>query len=162
MNKEGTITLREAIQELAKSANHQVWDLLEKTKRSKSEDEDMLLAAYSSLHLWKEAGTAGHAQRGSWLIAKVHLSLQQAENAVLWAEKCLQITENHSREMQDFDLAYAQEGLARAYALAGNLDLAKKHWAKAAALGEEIQDPEDREIFWKDFRGGDWYQLPID
>lgn len=162
MNGEHTYTLKEARQELAKRANHQVWDLLEKADRSPAEDEDLLLAAYTSLYLWKEAGTAVHYQRGCWMAAKVHISLHQAEDAVQWAEKCQLAGEGNPREMEDFDLAYAQECLARAYALVGNLERAKEHYAEAAALGERIKDPEDREIFQGDFRGGDWYQLSTD
>lgn len=162
MNAEDTFTLKEAGQELAKKANHRIWKLLEKSNRSPAEDEDLLLAAYASLYLWKEVGRAVHAQRGCWMVAKAHISLQQAAEAVIWARKCFQITEENPLEMEDFDLAYAQEGLARALALAGELDQARQHHAQAAALGEQIKDPEDQEYFWSDFRGGDWYQLGED
>jgi hypothetical protein len=64
--------------------------------------------------------------------------------------------------MEDFDLAYAQEALARAFALAGDQDQALVHWRKAADLGDQIQDPEDRRIFQGDFQSGNWHQLPVD
>ncbi|NQS91289.1 MAG: hypothetical protein HQ574_02685 [Chloroflexi bacterium] len=64
-----------------------------------------------------------------------------------------------SEEMEDFDLAFAQEGLARAYALTGKLGLAKIHLSKPTLLGKQIEDPEDRQIFEEDLNGGDWYQL---
>jgi hypothetical protein len=61
--------------------------------------------------------------------------------------------------MKDFDHAFAQEGLARAYAKAGDLEKAKKHYQLAAELGEEIRDTEDKKVFMGDFQGGDWFGL---
>lgn len=159
MNTDQTFTLMEARRELARRSNQRVWELLETSQRTPAEDEDLVLAAYTSLYLWKSAGTAVHIQRGCWLAAKVHISLQQAEDAIHWAEKCQKITEENPEEMEDFDLAYAQECLARSYALAGMLDQARRHQAEAAALGEQIKDAENREIFWADFQASDWQQL---
>jgi tetratricopeptide (TPR) repeat protein len=159
MKPKQTFTLLEARQELAKQSNQRFWDLLETSNRTSTEDEELLLAAYASIYLWKEVGTAVHTQRGYWLVARAYISLQQADDAISWAEKCLKITEKNPEEMEDFDLAYAQESLARAYALAGMLDQAQRHRAEAERLGEQIEDAEDRKIFWGDFQGGDWYQL---
>ncbi len=159
MKTHNSFTLEEAQQELAKGTNQRVWEMLEKSNRTPAEEEDMLLAAYTSLYLWKEVGTAVQVQRGCWLAAKAHIALDQSEDAVHWAEKCLQITEENPQEMEDFDLAFAQEVLARAYALAGDLKKAQEHRSRAVVLGEQIQDPEDREIFWSDFQAGSWYLL---
>lgn len=159
MNPKPNYTLLEARQELAKRSNQQFWELLETSDRTSTEDEDLLLAAYASLYLWKAVGTAAHTQRGYWLVARAFISLQQADDAIIWAEKCLKITEEYPEEMEDFDLAYAEESLARAYALAGMIDQAQRHRAEAETLGEQIKDEEDRKIFWGDFQAGDWYQL---
>ncbi len=64
--------------------------------------------------------------------------------------------------MEDFDLAYAQEALARANALAGEQEKALHHRQQAAKLGKQIKDPEDKKIFEGDFQGGNWYQLQTD
>jgi hypothetical protein len=61
--------------------------------------------------------------------------------------------------MQDFDLAYAEEGIARALAIVGRLEQAKQHYDKAKTAGEALVDDEDREIFMGDFGSGDWYGL---
>ncbi|MEJ2411925.1 MAG: hypothetical protein P8Y34_02870 [Anaerolineales bacterium] len=116
MKPKQTFTLLEARQELAKQSNQRFWDLLETSNRTSTEDEELLLAAYASIYLWKEVGTAVHTQRGYWLVARAYISLHQADDAISWAEKCLKITEKNPEEMEDFDLAYAQESLARAYA----------------------------------------------
>jgi hypothetical protein len=61
--------------------------------------------------------------------------------------------------MMDFDLAYAEEGMARALALVGRLEDARPHYEKAKAAGEGLLEAEDREIFLGDFGSGDWYGL---
>ncbi|TFG48715.1 MAG: hypothetical protein E4H33_03675 [Anaerolineales bacterium] len=158
MSKAQQFSLTEALQHLTEQSNNQVWDLLDKENRS-GQEEEMLLAANASLYLWKQVGTAVHAQRGSWLLSRVHTVQGQSIDALKWAQKCREITDNNPDEMEDFDLAFAQEALARAYALAGDLGLANKHRVQAAELGEQIQDPEDQQIFLSDFQGGNWFQL---
>ena len=143
--------------QFAKNTNKRVWDLLEQSKRSRVEDEEMLLAAYASLYHWRKAGTAVHTQRGYWMLSRVYLSQNRADAALEWALKCQEITENFPAEMDDFDLAFSQEGLARAYALSGDPDFAKKHFVMAVELGEKIKDPEDKQIFLNDLQGGNWF-----
>jgi hypothetical protein len=59
--------------------------------------------------------------------------------------------------MKDFDLAYAQEGLARAYAMAGDLEVARNHHRRAVEAGKAIKDDEDREIFIGDLKAPPWF-----
>ena len=153
------MTLGEAQEKFAKSSWNAIWPLLEKNDRTPSEDEDLLLSAFASLYHWKQIGTEVNLQRGYWMISKVYQVLGKAEPALAWAEKCARVTRDYPDAMKDFDQAYSQEALARSHALAGNFDLARKHHARAANLGELIKDPEDQEIFQGDFQGGDWYGL---
>lgn len=159
MNDEIKLTLSEAQEKFAKSAYNGIWKLFESMNRTASEDEDMLLSAYASLYHWKQIGTEIHLQRGYWMISKVHHMLGNADLALAWAKKCLMVTKDHPSAMHDFDLAYAQEGMARAYTLSGDLVKAKVHYEEAAALGKKITDPEDQKIFLGDFQSGDWSQL---
>jgi len=157
MNEEIRLTLLEAQEKLAKSIYNGLWELLEKEDRTPSEDEDLLLGAYSSLYYWKQVGTTVNLQRGYWMISRVHLTLENKDDALAWALKCLALTEKNTEKMEDFDLAFAQESLARAYALAGDLERAKNHYRQAVALGEKIQDPEDKKVFVNDLTGGDGF-----
>lgn len=159
MNQEKRITLPEAQEIFAKSISNQIWGLLEKEDRTNSEDEDLLLCAYSSLYHWKQIGTKVNLQRGYWMISHVHHVLGESQQALDWALKCQLVTENYPDEMEDFDRAYAREGLARAYAQAGDLEQAKKNYSLAAELGEKIKDPDDKQIFIDDFKSGNWFEL---
>ena len=154
-------TLQDDHLRFAKSIWNRIWELLEKDNRSPSEEEDLLLSAYASLYHWKQVGKEANLQRGYWMLSRVYLALGAADQALDWALKCQRITQEYTMSMEDFDLAYAQEGLARAYAMVGELELAKKHRHEAAVLSELIEDPEDREIFLGDFQGGDWFELDL-
>jgi hypothetical protein len=61
--------------------------------------------------------------------------------------------------MVDFDLAFSQEALARAYALAGDQDLAREHLKAAEKLGQASQDKGDQKIFVGDLNSGDWFGI---
>lgn len=159
MNEERRITLLEAQGKFAKSIYNQIWNLLDKKDRTPSEDEDLLLSAYASLYHWKQIGTEVNLQRGYWMVSRVYQCLGFADQAVNWAKKCQDITERYTNEMEDFDLAFAQEGLARAYAQSGDFEQAKRHFNQAVIFGELIQDPEDKLVFEKDFHGGNWFKL---
>jgi hypothetical protein len=91
------------------------------------------------------------------LIAHVYTVLGHAEPALRHAERCMLLTERHRDEMEDFDLAYAHEGLARAAALSGNRELAAANKRRSRELGDLIADAEDKQIFDGDYSGGDWH-----
>ena len=61
--------------------------------------------------------------------------------------------------MQDFDLAFAQEALARACALKGDQGKAQEYLKVAKKLGQAIQNKEDQEIFTGDLNSGEWYGI---
>ena len=157
MNEDKKYTLTEAHQHFAKKFNNRTWDLLDKSNRNPEEEEELLLTASASLYHWLQVGTAVHAQRGHWMLSRVHIALGRKQDAVNEALKCQAITESNPEEMKDFDLAFAQEALARAYALKGDIDKAKQHHQQATSLGDQIQDPEDKKIFFGDLEGGDWF-----
>ncbi len=162
MSEEELYSISQAHLKFAKSIFNSIWGLLEKEDRSEEEDQEMLLAAYASLYHWLKVGTAVNYQRGSWMISRVHQVLGEPEPSLVWALRCYEISEKHNAEMEDFDLAYAQEALARSYALSGDQEKALQHWRQARELGEQIIDPEDKKIFQADFQGGDWYQLQVE
>lgn len=152
-------TLEEAQLKLAKQTNSRVWVLHDKEERTAEEEQEMIHAAHTSLYHWSQVGTTVNLQRGEWLIGRVYTVLGDGQAALYYARRCMALTEAHRQEMADFDLAWADEGMARALALNGEMAEAKAHWEKARTAGEAIADDEDREIFMGDFNGGEWYGL---
>jgi hypothetical protein len=104
-------------------------------------------------------GTAVHQQRGEWLISHVHVVLGHGNEALRHAQRCFELTESNRSLMQDFDIAYAFEGMARAQAMLGDHRVAKEFLLLAEQAGNAIANEEDKEIFMGDFDGGQWYGL---
>jgi len=123
--------------------NH-VWTLLRKPERTAEEDDEMIHAAHASRHHWAQVGTAANLARGEWQVSRVYATLRRAEPALYHAGRCLAYCEGSPRDLEDWDLPYAYEALARANAVAGNVDEAKRFAACARELGERVEDEEDR------------------
>ncbi|MGC9332725.1 MAG: hypothetical protein ACP5JJ_01140 [Anaerolineae bacterium] len=159
MNEEKTFTEADAHRYFAIQFNGETWNLLEKAERTKMEDERMVYAAFASCRHWLEAGTGVHHQRAEWLIARVYATLGLGQAALRHAARCLELTEQHAGEMEDFDRAYAYEALARANAIAGNPAEARQYLARAEEAGAVIADEQSKKIFEGDLQGGDWRGL---
>jgi hypothetical protein len=150
-------TFEDAHPYFAKTLNNKVWGLLRKSDRTTSDDELMVHAAHASCYHWLSAGNGLNQQRGEWLVAHVYTILGFKDSAIRHANRCLELTKEYSDLMMDFDRAYAQECMARAYALAGNRDEAKRYIALAEKEGQGIAREKEKYIFMNDFKGGNWY-----
>jgi hypothetical protein len=145
--------------QLAVAAHGECWALLEKPQRTEADEDAMVHAAHASLYHWMRAGTAVHLQRGNWLIARAYVALALPAPARRFARRTLELTAGHASELEDFDLAFAEEIAARAEALAGDMPAAAGHLARARRLGGEIEDGEDRRVFFEQLEAGPWFGL---
>ena len=159
MLTEPTYTETEAHLYFAKACNRRVWALVRQASRTPDEDADMLDAAHASLYHWRHVGTGINLQRGEWLIGHVHALLGNGEAALRHATRCLELTNTYRNEMEDFDIAFADLGMARAHALLGNRADAQAYFTRAEQAGNAIADDEDRSIFIDDLNSGEWYGL---
>lgn len=159
MSEENTFTESEAQLHFAKQFNGKTWELLDKGERTQEENELLVDYAHASLAHWRTAGTGVHLQRGVWMLARVYIVLGNTALALQYAGHCLELTEQYKDLLSDFDFAFAYECMARAQALAGNRAEALKYQDMADKAGATIKDGEDRQIFFDDFQGGDWYGL---
>lgn len=155
MNKKEVEECKTCKRTFAIETNRIVWDLLLKKKRGKEEDEMMIHAAHASYFHWSRAGTAINLQRGAWLLSHVYAVLNIPERALFYAEKCMALTEENG--FKDFDLAYAYEALARAYAASNDEKLCKKYMALAQDAAKLIKDSEDRKLFESDLKSSPWF-----
>jgi len=155
MNEE-KYTEAEAQRFFAGKLNGEVWGLLEKSGRSKDEDEMMIHAAHASCCHWLKVGTGLHHQRGEWLIARVYSELGMGESALWHAGRCQELTGAYAELMEDFDRAYAHESVARANAVAGNREQALRMVELAQGAGQTIEDEENRQMFLGDLNSGNW------
>jgi hypothetical protein len=145
---------------VAVEANNSTWELLDRVDRTPDEVDDLLGRAYASTYHWRRAARRGpeNRARGSWLVSHVHAVLGHGELALYHAERCAAVVGEAG--LQDFDLAYAHEARARAFACLGRLDEATAELAAAHAV--PIADDEDRKILEGDLAAGPWYRLILE
>ncbi|HVX45621.1 MAG TPA: MerR family transcriptional regulator [Mycobacteriales bacterium] len=134
--------------QLAKDLFNGVWRLLEKEDRSPAEDERMIHMAHASRYHWEQVGTASNMSIGEWQISRVYATVGRAEPALHHAHRALQITQEN--EIGDFQLAFSYEALARASAVAGDPDEARRWTEQALSAADDIAKEFDRELVLTD------------
>ena len=127
-----------------------VWTLLELDERTPEQDDAMIHAAHASRHHWAEVGTGANLARGEWQVSRVYATLGRAEPALFHAARCLAYCEASLDKLEDWDLPYAYEALARAHVVAGEENEAKRCAVRARELAEHVADAEDREHLAED------------
>ena len=122
---------------------NKTWELLEEGGDA---DELVDTAHASALH-WRFAtgATAANRARSHWLCSHVYAGVGRPEPALYHAERCLSVVSSEPGEMEEFDLPVAYEALARANAVAGNVDEARRFIDLGRAETAKIADAEDRE-----------------
>ncbi|MDX6506748.1 MAG: MerR family transcriptional regulator, thiopeptide resistance regulator [Gaiellaceae bacterium] len=131
--------------QLAVDLFNRAWTLMDLPDRSPEQDDDLLHTAHASRHHWAAVGTAAHRARGEWQLSRVYVVLGRPEPALHHAGRCLAYCEANPEALEDWDLPYAYEALARAHGLAGDTDEAARFAAQARELGAKVEGPEDRE-----------------
>jgi hypothetical protein len=129
--------------------NH-AWTLLDKPSRTPEEDDELVHAAHASRYHWGEVGTGANLARGEWQCSRVYATLGRAEPALHHAQRCLAYCRAAESEVEDWDLPFAYEALARAYAVAGDDGEARRCERLARESGGRIADEEDRELLLAD------------
>jgi hypothetical protein len=122
---------------------NEVWRLME----TREDDERMLHAAHASAYHWGEAPECElrNRARSEWQVSRVYSVLGRGEPALRHAQRCLELCEQKPDNVEDWDLPFAYEALARAHAVAGDDEEARRYERLARESGESIADPEDRE-----------------
>ena len=138
--------MQEIQRKLAIELFNQTWDLMDKPDRSQAETDRMIHSAHASRYHWGVIGQPVNLARGEWQISRVYAILQRSEPCQYHAQRCLQITLDN--QLQDFDLAFAYEAMARAFHLAGKSAETEKYMSLAKEAGQAIQAKDDRDYFF--------------
>lgn len=125
-----------------------VWTLLDKEKRTKKEEDTMVHAAHASRYHWGEIGTPLEFERGEWQISRMYSVLGRPQPALYHANRCLEICKENN--IKDFDIAFAYEAVARAYAVADKKSESEKYVELAKKAGEDIEDEENQKYFFSE------------
>jgi hypothetical protein len=125
-----------------------VWKLLEQPSRSVEDDDRMLHMAHASRYHWGEVGEPVNRSRGEWQCSRVYAVLGRPEPALFHARRGLQMCQQHG--LGDFDLAFAYESLARAHAVAGDVEQAEDWAAQATTAAADIAEDDARRLLLAD------------
>ena len=121
--------------------NH-TWTLFDQKSRTPEQDEEMVHVAHASRYHWGIAGTEKNKARGERQIARVYAALKRFVSSAYHAQLYMDACKAH--DFDDWDMPFAYEGLARAYAFQ-DFKLAKKHLQAARETSRKIKKDEDRE-----------------
>ena len=143
--------------------NNQMWDTIEDDSVGAHtpvlEKERMLYSAYASAYHWRNVGNEAQYARGEHLISRMAARIGESELALRHARRCLELVEEHPDVMEDWDLAFAEEALARALSAKGDMAAGRAHLARARELTEKVADQEDRGIVESELGRGPWFGL---
>jgi DNA-binding transcriptional MerR regulator len=129
---------------------NKTWTLMEKEPRSVEEDDELIHCAHASAYHWLQVGTAANRARSEWQCSRMYTVLGRAEPALHHARRCLEICESEPAALEDWDLPFAYEALARAHAVAGDAGEMSRCLDRARALGAAIADDDDRALIEAD------------
>jgi hypothetical protein len=129
---------------------NKAWTLMKKSDRTPEEDDELLHCAHASAYHWLQAGTIVHRVRSEWQCSRVYAVLGHAEPALRHARRCLELAESAPGELEEFDLPFAYEAMARAHALDGNETEARDWLERARAGAEAVSDDDDRGLLEAD------------
>jgi DNA-binding transcriptional MerR regulator len=129
---------------------NKTWTLMEQESRTAAEDDELVHCAHASAYHWLHVGTAANRARSEWQCSRMYTVLGRAEPALHHARRCLEICESEPAALEDWDLPFAYEALARAHAVAGDAGEASRCLERARALGAAIVDDDDRALLEAD------------
>ena len=122
---------------------NKTWDLIDKKDRNHSDDVNMIHSAHASRYHCGIAGEPINWARGEWQISRVYSLLSRGEPALFHAHETLHLCNKHG--IQDFDLSFAYEALARAYSVISNFGKAKEYYEMAMESSEKIAEKGNRD-----------------
>src|SRR5689334_594907 len=110
MAQEPNFDTRKAHRYFSAHCFNQAWDLIEKTDRTPTEDEQMIRLNQASIWHWTQRDDCKKSNMsiGYWQASRIHAILGRAEEARRYGQLCLEHTDQESA----FLLAYAYEALA--------------------------------------------------
>lgn len=144
--------------------NNEVWTRIDTNAVTPDapelDKEHILYSAFASALHWRNAGgTTANIARGEHLISRAAVVAGRYQLALEHATRCLELVESEPGVMEDWDLAFALEALARAQAATGDTDTALVTLKRARAVCAEVSDPEDREIVEAELVREPWFGL---
>ncbi len=146
MSDEPTFDIEAAHRYFSTECFNRAWDLIDQEERTPAEEDEMLNLSLASLWHWTQRPDCSDKELslGYWQVSRIYAITGRPENAVWYAERCLEVTEG--AELPPFYLGYAYEALARAAMAGRNKRQAMEYIVQARALAEQETSEEDKQL----------------
>ena len=134
--------------EIATQLFNRCWELLEKT-RDHDDDVELLTAAFTSRYHWLSVGDLDTRIISDWMVARAAAALGDGELSILYAKRAHAVAQENT--VPDWLSASCAEGVARAYAAAGDAAEFNNWSALTTRLISAIADPDDQSLISSQF-----------
>lgn len=112
--------------------------------RNADDDVELLTAAFSSRFHWLSVGAIEQWITSDWMVARAAAATGDGELSLRFAERAHRAAQENA--VPDWLVASTAEGVARAFAVTGDVEAFNNWSALAARLIEVIADPEDKAL----------------
>jgi hypothetical protein len=129
---------------LASQLFNRCWELLEQDERSEDDNVELLTSALTSRFHWLIAGGPEQWIVSDWMVARAAGATGSFDTALRFALRAYEAA--RTNESPDWLVASSAEGVARAYAEAGNAEEFTNWAALAGRLVEVIVDTENKNL----------------
>jgi hypothetical protein len=129
---------------LASQLFDRCWELLEQDQRSGDDNVELLTSALTSRFHWLSAGGPEQWIISDWMVARAAGATGSPDTALRFALRAYEAA--RASESPDWLVASSAEGVARAYAIAGNVEEFTNWAALAGRLVEVIVDTENKAL----------------
>jgi hypothetical protein len=130
-------------QELATKLFNRCWQLLE-SPRTPDDDAELLTAAFSSRYHQLIAGELEQWIISDWMVSRAAAAVGDGQLSLVFATRAHAAAQDN--DVPDWLVASCAEGVARAYAAAGDAGQFGNFFGLATRLVAAIADTEDREL----------------
>ncbi len=140
----------EAHRYFAADCFNRIWEILDKVDRDPGDIEKMIHLAHASFWHWTQISdaTATNLSVGYWMLSRVYVMAMDDMNALIYANKCLDVTIEN--DLEPFSLAYGYEAFSRALKIAGDIEKSEEYRIKGIKTAELILDLESKNMVLAD------------
>jgi hypothetical protein len=129
---------------------NKAWTLMKIPRRTAEEDNELLHCTHASAYHWMQAGTIVNRVRSEWQCSRVYTVLGLGEPALRHARRCLELAESAPGELEEFDLPFAYEAMARAHSVQGDQAEMEAWVVRAREAAAGVTDADDRALLEAD------------
>lgn len=136
--------------QIASQCFNRVWEFLDKSERTKEEEEQMIHLAHTSFWHWTqvEDHTPTNLSIGYWQISRVYAVAGNGKQALYYANRCIEVSLDTA--VLPFYIGYGYEAQARAFLILGQKDEVKNSYQQAMSFVENITNEESKQMLLKD------------